>query len=279
MPTTPTLTLNDGNTIPVIGFGTYPLKGDEAEEAVRSALGLGYRLIDSAANYDNEEPVGRALAESGVPREELFITTKLPGRDHGHESTLRSFEASRARLGLEYVDCYLIHWPNPGRDRYVDSWRAMIELQQDGLVRSIGVSNFTESFIQRLIDETGVTPALNQIELHPHFGQPEMRAADERFGVRTQAWSPLSRVREILGEPDLIRIAADHGVTVSQVVLRWHIENGVVPIPKSANPDRQRENLDVFGFELNKAEITAIDALDRGDTGRRGGNPETFEAM
>ncbi|MFF9809609.1 aldo/keto reductase [Streptomyces coeruleorubidus] len=269
----PTHALNDGTTLPALGLGTWPLGDDEAQQAVLSALEAGYRLIDTATNYRNETGVGRAVASGVVPREEIVVTTKLPGRHHGYEETLASFEESRTRLGLEYVDLYLIHWPLPRVDRYVDSWKAMIKLREEGLVRSIGVSNFTAAHIERL-EETGVLPSVNQIELHPFLAQEELRAFHAGKGVLTESWSPLGRGTSLLQDPAVARIARAHGVTSGQVVLRWHTQLGAVPIPKSANPERQRENLDVFGFELSEDEMTAV--ADR--THRRvGGDPEVHE--
>ncbi|MGA5901085.1 aldo/keto reductase [Streptomyces venetus] len=270
----PTHTLNDGTTIPALGLGTWPLDDDRAEQAVRSALETGYRLVDTATNYRNERGVGRGVATGGVPREEIVVTTKLPGRHHGYEETLASFEESRARLGLEYVDLYLIHWPLPRVDRFVDSWKAMIKLREDGLVRSIGVSNFTPSHIERLEKETGVLPSVNQIELHPFLPQDELRAFHAAKGIRTESWSPLGRGTPLLGDPAVARVAEAHGVTPGQVVLRWHTQLGAVPIPKSASPDRQRANLDVFGFELAADEMRAV--ADRAHR-RVGGDPEVHE--
>ncbi|WP_324653464.1 aldo/keto reductase [Georgenia sp. H159] len=269
----PTLALNDGNRIPAIGLGTWPMN-EEAPGAVRTALELGYRLIDTAAKYENEEAVGQGIVESGVPREQIVVTTKLRGADQGYESTLRAFETSRRKLGLEYIDLYLIHWPLPRVDKYVDSWRAMVKLREDGVVRSIGVSNFTAAHLDRIIAETDVAPAVNQIELHPYFTQAEQRAADTERTVLTESWSPLARNAQLLSEPAVEQIAARHEVENSQVVLRWHIQLGVVPIPKSASPDRQSSNLDVFGFELSDSEMRQISALDRG---RHRLDPDTHE--
>ncbi len=269
----PTLALNDGNRIPAIGLGTWPMN-EEAPAAVRAALEAGYRLIDTAARYENEEAVGRGIAESGVPREQVFVTTKLRGQDQGYESTLRAFETSRRKLGLDYVDLYLIHWPLPRVDRYVDSWRAMVKLREEGVVRSIGVSNFTAAHLDRVVAETDVVPAVNQIELHPYFTQPELRAANAERTVLTQSWSPLARSSRLLTEPAVEQVAGRHGVEASQVVLRWHVQLGAVPIPKSASPHRQRVNLDVFGFELSESEMKQISALERG---RQGGDPDTHE--
>ncbi|MEU5366673.1 aldo/keto reductase [Streptomyces sp. NPDC005925] len=271
---TPAYTLNDGTTLPALGLGTWPLDDDGAERAVLSALETGYRLLDTATNYRNETGVGRAVARSGVPREDIVVTTKLPGRHHGYEETLASFEESRRRLGLEYVDLYLIHWPLPRVDRYVDAWRAMIRLREDGLVRSIGVSNFTPGHIDRLERETGVLPSVNQIELHPLFPQDELRAFHADKGIVTESWSPLGRGAELLSDPALVAVADAHGVTPGQVVLRWHTQLGALPIPKSASPERQRENLDVFGIELTDEQMRAVS--DR--THRRlGGDPEQHE--
>ncbi|WP_329331953.1 aldo/keto reductase [Streptomyces sp. NBC_00663] len=267
-------TLNDGTRFPAIGLGTWPLGDAEAERAVTAALGLGYRLVDTATNYRNEAGVGLGIARAGVPREEIVVTTKLPGRHHGYEETLASFEESRRRLGLDYVDLYLIHWPLPRVDKYVDSWRAMIKLREDGLVRSIGVSNFTPAHIERLEKETGVLPSVNQVELHPHFPQEELRAFHTAKGIRTESWSPLGRGSGLLDDPMVISVAEAHGVTPGQVVLRWHTQLGAVPIPKSADPERQRANLDVFGFELSPGQMAAI--ADRGHR-RMGGDPETHE--
>jgi 2,5-diketo-D-gluconate reductase A len=268
----PTYTLNDGTTLPALGLGTWPMSDQEAERAVAGALETGYRLVDTATNYRNEAGVGLGVARSGVPREEVVVTTKLPGRHHGYEETLASFEDSRRRLGLEYVDLYLIHWPLPRVDKYVDSWRAMIKLREDGLVRSIGVSNFTAEHLQRLEKETGVLPAVNQIELHPLFPQDELRAFHAAKGILTESWTPLGR--GLLDDPAVIAVAGALGVTPGQVVLRWHTQLGAVPIPKSSDPGRQRANLDVFGFELDPDQLRAV--ADR--THRRlGGDPERHE--
>lgn len=270
----PLHTLNDGTTVPAIGLGTWPMDDTQAEQAVADALELGYRLVDTATNYRNETGVGRGIARSGVPREEVVVTTKLPGRHHGYEETLASFEESRARLGLDYVDLYLIHWPLPRVDKYVDSWRAMIKLREDGLVRSVGVSNFTAGHIERLGKETGVLPSVNQIELHPLLPQAELRAFHADRGIVTESWSPLGRGTDLLDDPVVGAVAEALQVTPGQVVLRWHVQLGAVPIPKSGDPGRQRANLDVFGFELSPAQMTAI--ADRAHR-RLGGDPEVHE--
>lgn len=273
--TVPTVKLNDGEAIPALGLGSYGLRGDDGVASVVSAIHSGYRLVDTALNYANEAEVGEAVRRSGVAREDLFVTTKLPGRHHGFDETLSSFEESRANLGLDYVDLYLIHWPLPRVDKYVGSWQAMIALREDGRVRSIGVSNFTEEQLTRLIDETDVTPAVNQVELHPRFPQAALRRFHEAHGIVTESWSPLARGNSVTGEPAVVAAARAHGVTPTQVVLRWHVQLGSIPIPKSADPDRQRENLDVFGFELSDAEMTSISALESGRLWD--GDPNTHE--
>ncbi|MFI1532836.1 aldo/keto reductase [Streptomyces anandii] len=270
----PAHTLNDGTRLPAIGLGTWPMDDTEAERAVRDALGVGYRLIDTAVNYRNETGVGRAIAGSGVPREEIVVTTKLPGRHHGYEETLASFEESRRRLGLDRVDLYLIHWPLPRVGKYVESWKAMIKLREDGLVRSIGVSNFTREHIERLEKETGVLPAVNQVEMHPLFPQRELRAFHTDKGIRTESWSPLGRGSRLLADPAVLGVAGALGVTPAQAVLRWHTQLGAVPVPKSSDPARQRENLDVLGFEFAPAQLETL-ALDPPQ--RLGGDPETHE--
>ncbi len=274
-----THTLRDGSTLPAIGFGTYPLTGDEGIEAVVSAIEVGYRLLDTAVNYENEREVGEAIRRSGVPREELVVCSKLPGRHHGYDDAIGSVHGSLKRLGLERLDLHLIHWPNPSQGRYVDAWRALVDLQRDGLITSIGVSNFTGEHLRRLIDETGVTPVVNQIELHPYFPQQEMRAVNAELGILTESWSPLGKRRAPFAEPPVAAAAEAHGVTPGQVILRWQVQLGAVPIPKSATPARQRENLDVLGFELTEVEMAAISALGRPDGRLFGGDPETHEEM
>ena len=271
----PSVGLSDGHTIPALGLGTYGMDGDEGAAQVATAIESGYRLLDTALNYGNEGAVGEAIRRVDVPRDELVVTTKLPGRHHGYEETLASFEESRAALGLDHVDLYLIHWPLPRVDKYVDSFRAFVKLRDDGLVRSLGVSNFTEAHLQRLADETGVVPVVNQVELHPYFPQAELRAVHERMGIVTESWSPLAKQSELLPEAVVAAVAAAHGRTPTQVVLRWHVQLGAVPVPKSADPGRQRENLDVFDFELTDAEVAAISGLERGRLWD--GDPETHE--
>ena len=275
----PTYDLNDGTTIPAIGFGTYPLRGDDGTEAIRTAIEAGYRLVDTAVNYENEREVGEAIRRSGVPRDELVVASKIPGRHHAYDDAIASVRGSLERLGLERTDLHLIHWPNPSQDTYVEAWRALVQLKEDGLVRSIGVSNFTEEHLERIIDDTGVVPAVNQVELHPRFPQEHMRAVHERLGIRTEAWSPMGKRRAPL-EEDAVRTAADgHGVSPGQVILRWHVQLGSLPIPKSADPVRQAQNLDVFGFELSEDEVAAISGLGEADGRLFGGDPDTHEEM
>ncbi|MGB0101222.1 MAG: aldo/keto reductase [Nocardioides sp.] len=275
----PTYELNDGRSLPAIGFGTYPLQGQEGVAAVRSALEVGYRLLDTAVNYDNEREVGEAIRQSGVPREEIVVASKIPGRDHGYDDAVASVHGSLERLGLEYLDLQLIHWPNPSLGRYAEAWRALIDLREQGLVRSIGVSNFSAEHLEKIIDATGVTPAVNQIELHPYFPQSVMRDANAGYGIRTESWSPLGKRQAPFDEPPVAAAAERLGVTPGQVILRWQVQLGSIPIPKSATPQRQRQNLDVFGFELTDAEVAAITALGRPDGRLFGGDPDTHEEM
>ena len=275
--TVPVRTLNDGHSIPALGFGTYPLRGDAGRDAVLSALEIGYRLLDTAVNYRNEREVGEALRASGLPREDVFVTSKLPGRHHGYDAALRSTEASLESLGLDYLDLHLIHWPNPSVGQFAEAWRALVQLQEQGLVRSIGVSNFTEAHLQRVVDETGVTPVVNQVELHPYFPQVEQRRVHERLGILTESWSPLGKHMAPFEEPAVTGPATTYGVTPAQVILRWQVQLGAVPVPKAASPRRQRENLDVFGFELTEDEVAAITALGRPDGRLFGGDPDTHE--
>jgi 2,5-diketo-D-gluconate reductase A len=277
--TIPTYTLNDGTTIPAIGFGTAGLRGEEAVTATTRALEAGYRLVDTAVNYENEREVGEALRRSGVARDEVKVTSKIPGRHHGYDDAIASTRESLERLGLDHLDLHLIHWPNPSRGQYVDAWRALVDLREQGLVRSIGVSNFTAEHLDRIIDETGVAPSVNQIEVHPLFPQAEMRRANEERGVRTESWSPLGKRQAPLDEAPVRATAEAHGVTPGQVILRWQVQQGNLPIPKSATPSRQRENLDVFGFELDEAEMEAITALGRSDGRLFGGDPDNHEEM
>jgi 2,5-diketo-D-gluconate reductase A len=275
----PRYTLNDDQTLPVIGFGTYPLRGDDGVEAVVHALEAGYRLLDSAVNYGNEEEVGEAVRRSGLAREDVQVTTKIPGRHHEYEQAIGSVEESLRRMRFDYLDLVLIHWPNPSVGRYVEAWRALVELRKRGLVRSIGVSNFTEQHLRDVIDDTGVTPAVNQIELHPYFPQRQMLQVNADLGVQTESWSPLGKRSAPFAEAPVEEAAAQYGVTPAQVILRWHLQRGSLPLPKSATPQRQRQNLDVFGFELTDVEVEAITALARRDGRLFGGDPDTHEEM
>lgn len=268
--TIPTLPLNSGTSIPQLGFGVFRVDPAETERIVSDALEVGYRHIDTAAIYGNEEGVGRAIAASGVPRDELWITTKLWNADQANASD--AIDRSLEKLGLEAVDLYLIHWPVPSQDNYAQAWSSLIEINASGRAKAIGVSNFFVPHLQRIIDETGVTPAVNQIELHVEFQQAELRAFQAEHGIATEAWFPLGG-GSVNDSAELAAIAATHGVTPAQAILRWHLQLGNVVIPKSNHRERMAENINVFGFELTDAELATIATLDRGDTGRRGGHP------
>ncbi len=270
----PRLDLNDGRAIPQLGFGVFQVPSEETRQAVALALQAGYRLIDTAAAYGNEAEVAEAIADSGLRREEVFLTTKLWNDDQGHEDALSAFEHSLERLATDYVDLYLIHWPAPSRGRYVETWRALCEMKADGRARSIGVSNFMIENLEEIIDASGVVPAVNQIELHPRLAQSELRSFHRERGIVTEAWSPLGRGGDLLQERVLVQIAEFHDRTPAQVVLRWHVELGNVVIPKSVTPTRIEENLRIFDFSLSKQEMEAISEL---DVGRRiGPDPRTF---
>ncbi|MET8146278.1 aldo/keto reductase [Sphaerisporangium sp. NPDC005288] len=269
----PTITLNNDVRIPQLGFGVFQIPQDETVAAVTTALKSGYRSIDTAAAYGNERGVGLALAESGLPREDVFVTTKLWNSAQGYDSTLAAFDQSAAELGLDQIDLYLIHWPTPARDRYLDTWRAFEKLYADGRVRAIGVSNFQPGHLRRLLDHYEVPPVLNQIELHPNLQQAELRAFHAEHGIATEAWSPLAQ-GGLLKDPAITSIAERHGRTPAQVILRWHLQLGSIVIPKSVTPERIRENLDVFGFELTGDDMAAIATLDTAT--RTGPDPDTF---
>ena len=271
----PEYSLRDGTSLPAIGLGTYGLNEQAGIEAIVSGIADGYRLLDTAYNYGNEDVVGEAVRRSGVDRSDLVITTKLPGRHHGYDETIASLEESRRRLDVEWVDLYLIHWPLPRIDKFIDSWRAMIRLRERGVVRSIGVSNFTADMLDRLDRETGVVPSVNQVELHPYFPQEERRAYHDEHDIRTESWSPLAKRSELLQEAVITGLAAEKGVSPAQIVLRWHVELEAVPIPKSADAERRRANLDVFSFSLEPEEVEAISALSRGRLW--GADPDTHE--
>lgn len=271
----PSITLNNGIAMPQLGFGVWQIEDDQAFTAVGQALEAGYRSIDTAAIYGNEEGTGKALAASGLAREELFVTTKLWNGDQGHDATLRAFDSSLTKLGLEYVDLYLIHWPLPSRDTYVDTYKALEKIHADGRAKAIGVSNFLPGHLERLLGETSVVPAVNQIELHPQFQQAESRALHARHDIVTEAWSPLGQGKGLLEHATLAELAAKHGRTPAQVVLRWHLQLGNVVIPKSVTPSRIAENIDVFDFELDDADLATLAALDSGN--RLGPDPATFD--
>jgi 2,5-diketo-D-gluconate reductase A len=271
----PELTFNDGNTIPQLGYGVWQVEDDVAEKVVVQAFEAGFRHIDTAKIYGNEAGVGRAIERSALLPEDIFITTKLWNADQGYESTLKAFEESLERLGLETLDLYLIHWMQPKQDKYVDTWKALIELQKRGRVKTIGVSNFTKEGLQRLIDETGVVPAINQVELHPFFNQADLREFNASKGILTQAWSPLGQGGELLESPVITQIAAKHGATPAQVVIAWHLAIGNVVIPKSVTESRIRENYAALDVSLDETDIQAINGLDRSaeDAGRIGPDP------
>ncbi|MCJ2021340.1 aldo/keto reductase [Methylobacterium sp. E-065] len=272
--TVPTLVLNDGRRIPQIGYGCWQLSDAQAPDLVGKALKAGYRLIDTAAAYGNEAGVGRAVRDTQVSRDEIVLTTKLWNDRQGRDEARRAFDESLKRLGLPYVDLYLIHWPCPQRRLFVETWKTLIELQKEGRAKSIGVSNFTPEHLATLVAETGVTPAVNQIELHPHFQRKAPRTEDARHGIVTESWSPLGQGKE-LNDPAILAIAKAHGKTAAQVVLRWQVQIGCVAIPKTARPERIIENIALFDFELSTQEMDQITALDRPD-GRIGPDPATF---
>ncbi|MFI1971226.1 oxidoreductase [Streptomyces cinnamoneus] len=274
----PTITLNNGVEMPQLGYGVWQVPDDQAAEAVSSALEVGYRSIDTAAIYENEEGTGKALTTSGIPRDELFVTTKLwnsASETWTRDNVLREFDASLSKLGLDYVDLYLIHWPRAMRDDYLTIWRTFAEIAESGRARAVGVSNFQPAHLERLLAESPLVPAVNQIELHPYFQQAGLREFDARHGIVTEAWSPLGQGRGLLEDPALVRIGAKHGKSAAQVVLRWHLQVGNVAIPKSVTPSRIRENFDVLGFELDADDLAALAGLDKGT--RLGPDPDEFD--
>jgi len=273
MAQSPQVRLNNGVEIPQLGFGVWQVSTDDIVAAVTTALEVGYRHIDTAAIYGNEEGVGRAIADSGIARDELFVTTKLWNAEQGFDSTLAAFDASLARLGLDHVDLYLIHWPAPDRNAYVDTWKAFERIYADGRARSIGVSNFLPEHLHHLLEQTDVVPAVNQIELHPTHSRPDLRALHAELGIQTEAYSPLGLAQDLTA-PAVVEIAGRLGRTPAQVILRWHLQAGRIVFPKSVNPGRIAENFDVFGFELSAEDMAAIDALDTGN--RLNQDPATF---
>ena len=267
MPSAPEIQLTDDVTIPALGLGTSPMDDDEAEAAVAAGIDAGYRLIDTAEKYRNEVGVGRGLRRSGVDRGELFITTKFDRQHHSVQGAQQAFAASAERLGLDYVDLLLIHWPNPQQGTYVDAWRGMIQLLEDGKVRAIGVSNFKPAHLDRLIEETGVTPCLNQIQVNPYIVREDQQAYHQEHGIITECYTPIGHGGELLAEEPIVAAAAAHDRTPAQIVLRWHLQLGLLPIPKTQTPERLTENLDVFDFTLTDAQMAAITALDRSGEG------------
>lgn len=260
-----TYTLRDGLTVPKIGFGTYKLNGAHGVQVIDSAIDRGYRLLDTAFNYENEGAVGEAVRRSSVPRSELLISSKLPGRHHTYTEAINTIQESLYRAGLDYYDLYLIHWPNPKEDHYVEAWQALIDAQKLGLIRSIGVSNFLPEHLERLNKETGVLPVINQVELHPYFNQQAQRDYDQAHGILTQDWSPLGRASEMLQNETLKEIAVHYHKNVGQLILRWELQLGTLPIPKSSTPSRQAGNMDVFDFEISAADMATINGLSQVD--------------
>ncbi len=271
----PDVLLNNGIEIPQLGFGVWRVPPEEARLVVGKALDTGYRHIDTATIYANEEGVGQAVRESGLDRDAVFVTSKVWNADHGYDATLRAFDESMGRLGFEMLDLYLIHWPVPSRQLTGETWRALERLYLDGRVRAIGVSNFQPDHLRSLVADAHVVPAINQVELHPFLQQHDVRAANAELGVATEAWSPLAKGGDLLGDPMVVRVAKKHGRTPAQVVLRWHLQHGFVAIPKSVTPSRIEENFDVFGFELDHLDMRDIDGRDR--DGRVGAHPDDVE--
>ncbi|MGY0693727.1 aldo/keto reductase [Virgibacillus sp. FSP13] len=273
----PEVTLNDGVTLPVIGLGTYRLNGNAGANAINSAIDLGYRLIDTAYNYENEGTVGEAVRRSSVTRENLKITSKLPGRYQTYDKAVTAIQESLFRAGLHYYDLYLIHWPNPMQDNYVEAWQALIDAKKWGLIRSIGVCNFLPEHMERLEKETGVIPSINQIELHPFFNQEQQRKWHDEHNVKTESWSPLARANKVLQNETINKIANHHHKTISQIILRWHYQLRAISIPKSASPERQLENISIFDFSLNETEMSAISELTHPDGRTNDQDPATYE--
>ncbi len=272
MTNVPDIALNSGVAMPQLGFGVWQVPDADAETAVGQALRVGYRSVDTAAAYGNEGGVGRALATCGLPRGEVFVTTKVGNSDHGYDKTMRAFDASLQRLGLEKLDLYLIHWPQPAQRKYVDTWRAFEQIHREGRTRAIGVCNFTAAHLDRLRNETDVVPAVNQVELHPYLAQRELRAVHAERGIATEAWSPLGQGGALLADPLIAALAQKYGRSPAQIILRWHLQHGNIVIPKSVTPSRIGQNIDVFGFELAGDDMAGIDGLDR--DGRIGPDPD-----
>jgi len=278
--TVPSIDLNDGRSIPQLGFGVFQVKPDSTAETVSAALEAGYRHLDTAQMYGNEEGVGKAIADSGLDRDDLYVTTKLNNSHHRPDDAHAAFDESLGKLELDVVDLFLIHWPLPTRydGDFVSTWQTLVELRDSGRTRSIGVSNFQPDHLDRIVAESGVVPAINQIEVHPFFTNEAARAANARHGVATEAWSPIAR-GAVVGDPVVEKIAERVGRTASQVTLRWHVQRGDIVFPKSTRPERMRENFAIFDFELGDADVAALSALDRGEPGRTGPNPDTFDMI
>ncbi len=277
MSTISQIQLNDGTNIPAIGFGTYKLNGRDGVKSIVKAIHNGYRLLDSAFNYENEGAVGEAVRQCDIPRDQLRITSKLPGRHHQYDQALVTIEESLYRAQLDYYDIYLIHWPNPITGKYLDAWKALIEAKKRGMVRSIGVSNFLPEHLDHIIKETGVTPSINQIELHPYFSQEKQHAYNKKLGIATEAWSPLGRANDVLTHPLLKETAQKYHKSVGQLILRWHVQLGVVPIPKATSDERQKENLDVFSFKIADDDMQKINGLSKFDGRLKGQDPSKYE--
>ncbi|MBF0795529.1 aldo/keto reductase [Mammaliicoccus lentus] len=269
--------LIDGHVIPQVGFGTYKLNGASGVHAIVNALNNGYRVLDTAYNYENEGTVGKAMQQSHVSRDQIIVTSKLPGRYHSYEQAARTIQESIYRLGVEYIDLYLIHWPNPKQGLYVEAWKALIEAQKMGLVKSIGVCNFLPEHLETLEKETGVLPAVNQIELHPYFNQKDAIKYHEEKGIITEAWSPLGRASEVIHDKNIEQIAEKYNKTIPQIILKWHVQNGVVPIPKSTSNARQIQNLDIFDFYLESEDLHTIDNLTKSDGRLKEQDPAEYE--
>lgn len=267
----------DGQVLPQIGFGTYKLNGAHGAHAITNALNQGYRLLDTAYNYENEGTVGKAIDNSHVTRDQVIITSKLPGRYQDYDAAMVAIQESIYRLGVEYLDLYLIHWPNPKQGKYVEAWQAMIDAQKAGLIKSIGVCNFLPEHIENLEKETGVLPVVNQIELHPYFNQQDMIEYHNQKGIITQAWSPLGRASEVIKDKDIAVIAEKYNKTIPQIILKWHVQNGIVPIPKSTSIARQIQNKDIFNFTLEQQDIDKINSLTQQDGRLKGQDPASYE--
>lgn len=269
--------LNDGHQLPKIGLGTFQIRGYQGVDQILNAIQIGYRLLDTSTNYDSEGAVGEAIRRSGIPRSQFYVTTKLPGKYHHFEDALKIIEESLLRLGLDYLDLYLIHWPLPKRDNYVEAWQALIEAQRRGLVRSIGVSNFEKEHLDKIISATGVTPAVNQNEIHPYWPQESLVATNQEYGIVTEAWSPLGRGSSELTEPLILKLADKYDKNAGQIILRWDIQRGVLPVAKATTPHHQRRNLDIFDFTLTETEVSQISDLERKDGRVDDQDPKEYE--